>query len=117
MSLKHLKQGLNKSNKLFLEARLEARARLKHFQHWSLMEVIREKSRQSRSLEQKRLRKKESSLLKRDQDCRKYLLCNWIRRLGCDIEKDKSVIENETESVEYGPHNKTALCKKWCDKS
>ena len=79
MSLNLLRQGLAKSNKLFLDLRLEARARLNHSQYWSLMERIGEKSRQSRSKEQKKLRYKEKNLKRRSEDCGRHILCRWMR--------------------------------------
>ena len=80
MSLKLLRDGLHKANKLFLELRLEARSKLSHTQYWALMERLGERSKQIRSKEQKRLHRKEVNLEKRDSDCGRHVICRWMRK-------------------------------------
>ena len=86
MSLRLLKDGLYKANRLFLELRLEARARLPYGQYWTLMESRVEISKQIRSKEQSRHHKKEVHL---EAECGRHSLCRWMRKFGSGIEKDR----------------------------
>ena len=55
MSLKILRDGLYKANKVFFNLRLEARDRLPHRQYWTLMESLGERSMHIRTKEKVKL--------------------------------------------------------------
>ena len=82
MSLKILRDGLYKANKLFFNLRLEARDRLPYGQYWTMMEELGERSKHIRTKEKVKLHKKETYLKRRDSDCNRHILCRWMRKFA-----------------------------------
>ena len=65
-------------------------------------------------------------LKKRDSECKRHILCKWMRKFAEGIEKDKSgniendgsndeEVKGEKKVDELGPENITDLVKKWCE--
>ena len=63
---------------------------------------IKKKTRKTRSMEQKRLRRKVFNIRRRKEDCERHLLCKWIKKFMYQILIDRKEDVSFRDSGEIG---------------
>ena len=80
LSLRALKEGLVKAKERRFLAQSEAKLCMTERKYQSKKEGIKRKCDLVKHKESKRLSKKEMNIKRRNSDCRKHVLCNWIMK-------------------------------------